>query len=93
MAKEEVKKGLVVRIRAIIEDLKSIADEPREKEIADAVIDLVEVLASNTKTKFDDLICKMLRRFLDVPDRPDYGAVTTEDVKEKVSEEGEATEG
>lgn len=73
MADEEKRKNIVSRIRGVIEDVKELTDEQREKEVADAVIDLVEVLASRTQTKFDDLICKMLRRFLNVPDYPDNG--------------------
>lgn len=52
----------------LITRLKELVDEGHEKEVADGIIDVLEILAKRTRTPFDDLLLKMVRRWLDIPD-------------------------
>lgn len=64
-------KNLIAKAREIREQIQELTDEEDEKILADAIIDVVEIMAQKTKTGFDDLVLRMLRRVLDVPDYPD----------------------
>lgn len=64
-------KNLIAKAKEIRDEIRGLTDEEDEKILADAIIDVVEILAERTKTKFDDLILKMVRRLLNVPDYPD----------------------
>jgi len=56
------------RIENITGKLKEMVDEEHEKEVADAIIDVLEIIAKRTRNPLDDILLKLIRRWLGVPD-------------------------
>lgn len=65
---DEKDRNVKERAESLFTKLKELVDEGHEKEVADAVLDVLEILAKRSRTPFDDLLLKMIRRWLQVPD-------------------------
>lgn len=65
---------MIEKIRALKElknDIEALTDEQHEKEIADSLFDIIEVIAERKKIRIVKTLIKLARRLLDVPDFPD----------------------
>lgn len=58
----------VGKIIAIRNKIRNALDGENEQALADAILDYLEVKASETPTRFDDIVLRIVRRVLGVPD-------------------------
>lgn len=60
------KKTVEERVQEIRSGLESLIDEDHEKEVAQSIVRILQVLAKRTRTPLDDLLIRMVARWLGV---------------------------